>query len=228
MIVWSLALWLVNALALFVTFAAFDIPVGFGGALVLQGVLVIGISVQLTPGFVGQFEAAIVAALALYGIPNDVASSYAIAYHGATFLPITLAGAWSLARTPVALSDLRGRPGAVTDAAVQLPAHAKLNLFLRVLAREADGYHGLETLFCLVRPGRRAAGGAARGARGHDRGRSGGEWVPPPTTSRFARRPRCLRRPETASPCTSARPSGFRCARVWAAARATRRPRCSR
>ncbi len=38
----------------------------------------------------------------------------------------------------------------MTDTAVQLPAHAKLNLFLRVLAREADGYHGLETLFCLV------------------------------------------------------------------------------
>jgi 4-diphosphocytidyl-2-C-methyl-D-erythritol kinase len=29
-------------------------------------------------------------------------------------------------------------------------AHAKLNLFLRVLAREEDGYHGIETLFCLV------------------------------------------------------------------------------
>jgi 4-diphosphocytidyl-2-C-methyl-D-erythritol kinase len=34
--------------------------------------------------------------------------------------------------------------------AVHLRAHAKLNLFLRVLAREADGYHGLETLFCLI------------------------------------------------------------------------------
>ena len=38
----------------------------------------------------------------------------------------------------------------MTDTAVLLPAHAKLNLFLRVLAREADGYHGLETVFCLV------------------------------------------------------------------------------
>jgi 4-diphosphocytidyl-2-C-methyl-D-erythritol kinase len=38
----------------------------------------------------------------------------------------------------------------VTETAVLLPAHAKLNLFLRVLAREADGYHGLETVFCLV------------------------------------------------------------------------------
>ena len=29
-------------------------------------------------------------------------------------------------------------------------APAKLNLFLRVLGRETDGYHGVETLFCLV------------------------------------------------------------------------------
>jgi len=33
---------------------------------------------------------------------------------------------------------------------VQAEAHAKLNLFLRVLAREEDGFHGIETLFCLV------------------------------------------------------------------------------
>ncbi|MDX2194281.1 MAG: 4-(cytidine 5'-diphospho)-2-C-methyl-D-erythritol kinase [Gemmatimonadales bacterium] len=31
-----------------------------------------------------------------------------------------------------------------------LLAHAKLNLVLRVLAREDDGYHGLETVFCLL------------------------------------------------------------------------------
>ncbi|MEP7176920.1 MAG: 4-(cytidine 5'-diphospho)-2-C-methyl-D-erythritol kinase [Gemmatimonadales bacterium] len=38
----------------------------------------------------------------------------------------------------------------MSDAPVTLQAHAKLNLFLRVLAREGDGFHGLETLFCLV------------------------------------------------------------------------------
>jgi glycosyltransferase 2 family protein len=106
-LVWSLVLWLVNGLSFYVAFRAFDIPVGFLGALLMQGILVFGITVQLTPGFLGQFEAAIVAALALYGVPKDLASSYAITYHATTFVPIILLGAWSLARTPMALSDLR-------------------------------------------------------------------------------------------------------------------------
>lgn len=38
----------------------------------------------------------------------------------------------------------------MTDTAVTIAAPAKLNLFLRVLAREADGYHGVETLYCLL------------------------------------------------------------------------------
>jgi 4-diphosphocytidyl-2-C-methyl-D-erythritol kinase len=33
---------------------------------------------------------------------------------------------------------------------VAVAAHAKVNPLLRVLAREADGYHGLETMFCLL------------------------------------------------------------------------------
>jgi 4-diphosphocytidyl-2-C-methyl-D-erythritol kinase len=33
---------------------------------------------------------------------------------------------------------------------VAVACHAKLNLWLRVLAREHDGYHGIETLFCLI------------------------------------------------------------------------------
>jgi 4-diphosphocytidyl-2-C-methyl-D-erythritol kinase len=34
--------------------------------------------------------------------------------------------------------------------AVRLAAHAKINLFLRILSRESSGYHGIETAFTLL------------------------------------------------------------------------------
>jgi uncharacterized protein (TIRG00374 family) len=106
-IFWSLILWLVNALGFYVGFAAFHIPVSYTGALLLQGLLILGISIPSTPGFFGPFEAVIVAVLALYGVPNDVAFSYAIAFHVTSFIPITLLGWWSLTRVPGGFRGLR-------------------------------------------------------------------------------------------------------------------------
>ena len=106
-IFWSLVLWLMNALAFHVGFAAFDIPVSYMGTLLMQGLLVLGISIPSTPGFFGPFEAVIVAALALYGVPHDLAFSYAISFHVTSFVPITLLGLWSLARIPGGLRGLR-------------------------------------------------------------------------------------------------------------------------
>jgi uncharacterized protein (TIRG00374 family) len=106
-IFWSLVLWLVNALGFYVGFAAFHIPVSYLGALLMQGLLILGISIPSTPGFFGPFEAVIVAVLALYGVPNDVAFSYAIAFHVTSFIPITLLGLWSLTRIPGGFRGLR-------------------------------------------------------------------------------------------------------------------------
>jgi glycosyltransferase 2 family protein len=109
-VLWSLVLWLVNALAFYVGFAAFEIPVSYYGALLLQGLLILGISIPSTPGFFGPFEAVIVAVLALYRVPSDVAFSFAISFHLTSFVPITLLGLWSLTRTPGGFRGLRQRP----------------------------------------------------------------------------------------------------------------------
>ncbi len=108
---WSLVLWLENASAFYVAFFAFDLPVDYWGALLLQGLLVFGIAVPSTPGYIGVFEAVISAVLLLYGVPSERAAAYALVYHITTFIPITLLGLWSLTRTPVALRDAR-RAGA--------------------------------------------------------------------------------------------------------------------
>ncbi|HET6778611.1 MAG TPA: lysylphosphatidylglycerol synthase transmembrane domain-containing protein [Gemmatimonadales bacterium] len=110
-VVWSLVIWLFNGLAFYIGFKAFGIPVSYGGALLLQGLLVVGISVPSTPGFFGPFEAVIVAVLALYGVPGSLAFSYALSYHLTSFVPITLLGLWSMARTPEGLRVLRRSPG---------------------------------------------------------------------------------------------------------------------
>jgi glycosyltransferase 2 family protein len=107
---WSFFLWNVNALALFVAFSAFGIAVSYWGALLTQGLLVLGISIPSTPGFFGPFEAVIVAVLALYRVPQDLAFSYAISYHLTTFVPITVLGLWSLIRTPGGLRPHNEKP----------------------------------------------------------------------------------------------------------------------
>jgi hypothetical protein len=104
---WSLVLWLVNALSFYVAFRAFDIPAGFAAALLLQGVLVLGIAVPSTPGYVGLFEGAIKAVLLLFAVAPDRAVAYAVTYHVTTFIPIVLLGGWSLLTTSLSLRDLR-------------------------------------------------------------------------------------------------------------------------
>jgi uncharacterized protein (TIRG00374 family) len=106
-VAWTLVIWLVNASAFYVGFAAFGIEVPFAAALILQGLLVFAIAVPQGPGFVGVFEAVIAGALALFGVEADVALAYAISYHVLTFVPITVMGAWSLVSTGLSLRGAR-------------------------------------------------------------------------------------------------------------------------
>lgn len=108
-IFWSLALWLMSAASFYVMFAAFDIKVSFGGALLLQSAMAFGIAVPSTPGFFGPFEAALVAVLSLFGVSDTTAFSYAVTYHLTTLVPVTLLGLISLAVSPIAFRDIRAQ-----------------------------------------------------------------------------------------------------------------------
>ena len=110
-VLWSLAVWGLSALSFYVMFAAFGIEVSFAGALLMQSLIMFGIAVPSTPGYVGVFEAPIIAVLGLYHVDPSLAATYAFTYHITTFIPITLLGAWSVARTNIGLRDLRRSPG---------------------------------------------------------------------------------------------------------------------
>ncbi len=100
---WSIIHWVVNALSFYLAFQAFGITVGFGGALLMQSLLVVLIAVPSTPGYFGVFETAIKAVLIVFGVDANTAVAYGLTYHLSTFVPITLLGLWSLSRTPITI-----------------------------------------------------------------------------------------------------------------------------
>ncbi len=107
---WSLVHWLNNALAFYVAFKAFGIDVSFGGALLMQSLLVVLIAVPSTPGYFGVFESGIKAVLIVFGVDANTAVAYALTFHITTFIPITVLGLWSLSRTPITLTAASETP----------------------------------------------------------------------------------------------------------------------
>lgn len=60
-----------------------------------------------------------------------------------------------------------------------LDAHAKINLFLRVLSKEDSGYHGIETLFCRISLADTLTVAVAEGRSGAELTSEGEECGPP-------------------------------------------------
>ncbi len=104
---WSFVIWGANGISFLLCMVAFDLPVPWTAAFVIQSLIAFGISVPSAPGFFGVFEAVTKATLILYGIAPDLAVSYAVGYHLFTFVPITVLGLWSLSRAHLHLADLR-------------------------------------------------------------------------------------------------------------------------
>ncbi len=105
---WSLVIWAVNALAVWLGLVAFSISVPWAAALIVQTVISLGIALPSSPGFFGPFEAASRVSLALFGVGASRAVAFALPFHlGVYFMPVVILGLWSLARTDLSLAGLR-------------------------------------------------------------------------------------------------------------------------
>lgn len=106
-LLWALAHWLTHALGLYICFKAVGVEVPFTAALFLQGILGIGVAIPSSPGFFGVFETFAVVGLGVYGVPKDLAISWALGYHILSFIPITVMGAVYFAKLGLSVSTLR-------------------------------------------------------------------------------------------------------------------------
>lgn len=110
---WTTVHWLLQVFSMWLGFRAVGIEAPFTAALLVNGIIAVGVALPSAPGFFGFFEVAAVTGLALYGVGSSRAVSWALGYHILTFIPITLIGAVYFARLGLRFDDFGNRP---TDA----------------------------------------------------------------------------------------------------------------
>lgn len=90
--VWTLVHWLVCAASYWLAYRAIGLEAPFMSALFVQTIIVLAVALPQAPGFVGVFEVFAVLALGVYGVDEDVAFAWAVAYHVVTYIPVTVLG----------------------------------------------------------------------------------------------------------------------------------------
>jgi uncharacterized protein (TIRG00374 family) len=118
----SLAAWLCEAGMYLIIAAAFDLGIGWPAALLTTAVANLFTLLPSSPGYVGIFEAGVLAVLVgLLGLPQEAALSYAIVLHAALWLPVTLLGLFFWSRESLSWRDL-GRMQAERPASLAEPS----------------------------------------------------------------------------------------------------------
>lgn len=119
---WTVLHWLVQAASMQLGFLALAIDVPVSASLFLLGVISFGVALPSSPGFFGVFEGAATVGLGVYGVPRELAVSWALAYHLLSFIPITVLGAQALAVVGLSTRELRGTPAPPVNDAPHPPA----------------------------------------------------------------------------------------------------------
>jgi hypothetical protein len=114
---WSVVTWLTGALSFYIGFLAFGIQLPFVAALFVQGLIALAVALPSAPGFFGVFEAAArVGLVSVWGVASGPALAFAIGFHMAGFLPVTLLGLYYLWRLGISWRDVGKSEDAVESA----------------------------------------------------------------------------------------------------------------
>jgi len=104
----SLVTWFLFCASSYCIIKAFHLDIPWHAPLVFQCIMAVGISINVTPGFVGQFQAAagIGAVLAVPGISYETAIAIGIVTHFLNFISIVVSGVWALSVENMSLFQL--------------------------------------------------------------------------------------------------------------------------
>jgi uncharacterized protein (TIRG00374 family) len=97
----SIVIWLLETGKYWFVMHAFDFTGytgGFFGLMLMNGIVNLATTLPAAPGYVGTFDTPGIAVLAAYGLDPAIAAGYTLTLHAALWFPITLLGAYYMAR----------------------------------------------------------------------------------------------------------------------------------
>ena len=101
----SVVIWLLETGKYWFVMQAFPFEVNFFTLMLLNGIANLATTIPSAPGYIGTWEAVTKAVLVAFNVPEGTALGYAVVLHVALWLPITLLGAYYLAREGIKWSD---------------------------------------------------------------------------------------------------------------------------
>ena len=107
-LVTSTVIWLLETGKYWFVMHAFPFEVSFFALMLMNGIVNLATTLPSAPGYIGTFDAPGIALLTSYGVAPEVAAGYTLVLHGALWLPITLLGAYYMARLGLRWGAVRG------------------------------------------------------------------------------------------------------------------------
>ena len=101
----SVIIWLLETGKYWFVMHAFDFSVSFFALMLMNGIVNMATTIPSAPGYIGTFDAPGIAVLTAYSVDQATAAGYTLTLHVALWLPITLLGAYYLAREGIHWSD---------------------------------------------------------------------------------------------------------------------------
>jgi len=101
----SVIIWLLETGKYWFVMHAFEFNISFFALMLMNGIVNLATTIPSAPGYIGTFDAPGIAVLTAYGVEQPMAAGYTLVLHVALWLPITLLGAYYLAREGIKWSD---------------------------------------------------------------------------------------------------------------------------
>jgi hypothetical protein len=101
----SALIWLLETGKYWLVMQAFPFRVSFFALMLMNGIVNLATTIPSAPGYIGTFDAPGIAVLRAFGVDRAAAAGYTLVLHVALWLPITLLGAYYLAREGIRWSD---------------------------------------------------------------------------------------------------------------------------